>query len=168
MLGPFIYVYQTHIQQRQTAHRLSAIADGPYKVAPLNASTVIIVNRPNIERVSRVCIAQSPITASGTPVNLDDASQTTTNSNARTSPSKNSALLDFGDALPEYCIDLIIDYVIAHHQSPHYRVQGYECEPENDTSERIIHPPKKHIVCFHHIHDLSLPPAGLLSQTQID
>lgn len=161
-----MFVRRAHTQQEQISNKLSFIADGTYKVTSLNSTTVTIKVGPNLERLFRDRITQSPITASSTSVILNDVSQAIANSNARTSHWENLPQPDTGNAISEYTIDRFIDYRIANDQSALYRVQWYGCGLENNTWKRIAHLPRSHIVRFHQLRSL-LPAAALLSQSQL-
>lgn len=128
---------------------------------------MIIKDGPNIKRIFRNRIAQSPNTASNTPIILNDTSQVIADSNARSSHKVNSPQPNTGDATPEYVIDRIIEYNIANDQSLLYRVQWYGYGPEDDTWEPTAHFPRSHNVRFHHLHNFSQSPAALLSQIQV-
>lgn len=164
---PFVFVHRVHTQQRQTTYNLSPVADGPYEVASLDASTVTIKDGPNIDQVLRNSIAQLPIIAFGTLAILNDASQVIANSNARTFYKKKFTPAGYRRHHSEYVINCIMDYGIAKDRSPLYHVQSYRHGPADNSRELMTHLPWRHVVRFHHLRSLPLPPAAIHSQSQV-
>lgn len=170
-IGFFVFVPRKHTEQEQTTNKLAIIAEEPYEVAFLGALTVTMNVKLKIEWLLRSRTVQSSILVSDTLAILNSVNQAPPNS--RTSHKKRS-LQPFatqphtGGATPENVIHRIIDYDIAKDQSPRYRAQWYGYGSEDDTRESIPYFPRSHIMRFHHLRNLPLPPAALLNQSQVD
>lgn len=166
-IGSFIFVYCSHTQHGQITPKLCLTVNRPYEVMSLKASTVTTKDGPNIKRVFRDRIAQSLITASCPPVILNDASQATVNSNARTSFEQNSPQPDPGDVTSECFIDRRSDCGIVNDRSPLFRVQWYGYGPEDDTWEPVLHLSGSHIVHIHRLRNLPLLRTAIFNRSQV-
>lgn len=114
------------LRRPHTAHRLSLIVVGLYKVISIHALTVTIQTVFIIERTSLDHIAHSPKTASGTPEILTDAFQATAISrlSQKTSSPRPPALQSStSDGTPKYIAEHIIEHGMVADQLPAYRVQ---------------------------------------------